>query len=396
MPERQIMDGSLAAALSAKLSRAEVVAAYPITPQTHIVEYIADFIANGELKAEFINVESEHSAISAVLGASLAGARTFTATAGQGLALMHEILHWTATSRAPIVMAVCNRALAPPWNIWNDQQDSISQRDTGWMQVFCENAQEVMDTIIQAYKIAEDERVSLPIMVTQDGFLISHTREPVLVPKQRDVDDFLPPYNPKITISDPEHPYVQNSYAVSDWYQEFKYAQTAAMDRARKVIKKVTEDFIDKFGRCYGIMTDTYKMEGADAAVLTLGAHVGIAKEAIDRARERGKNVGLIKLRFFRPFPIDEIKKIGEEVDAIATVEKDFSFGYAGAIFTEVRSALYDTKRKPKVIGFSGGFGGREITIEDFEAIIDEVLKVAKTGAIEKPYDWIRLKTRGG
>jgi len=363
---RMVLTGNHTAAYAAKLARVEVVAAYPITPQTQIVEKLSEIIARGELKAEFIKVESEHSAMAACIGASAAGARAFTATSSQGLALMHELLHWAAGARLPIVMANVNRAMAPPWNIWCDHNDSISQRDTGWMQIYCENNQEVMDSIIQAFKVAESVR--LPVMVNLDGFYLSHTAEPVEFPNQDEVDKFLPKYDPEDKL-DPENPFSYGAMAVPENYAKMRYNLHLAMQQARKLIKETGTEYGRRFGRYYDIV-DPYKCDDAEVLLISTSTIASTAKDVIDVIRDEGKRVGLLRIRWFRPFPMEDIRKVARKVQKICVIDRDLSFGFEGAISSEVKAALYPIDPKPQVYGFLMGIGGMDVTPEEIEKAI--------------------------
>jgi len=390
--EKLTFTGNESAALGAKLARVEVVATYPITPQSTIVENLSRFIANGELKAEIINAESEHAAISICIGASLSGARTFTATASQGLVLMHEMLHWAAGARTPIVMAVTNRALCVPWSLHADFQDAISQRDTGWIQFYCENNQEVLDTIIQAYKISEDKRVLLPSMVSLEGFILTHTVERVDVPKQKDVDEFLPPYKNEFFYIDPENPLAENVVVLPDWYMEYRYQQEVAMQNAKEVIDKVSKEYFDKIGRNWGGLIEAYMMEDAEVAVVTMGTIAGTARVAVREMRKKsGKKVGLIKVRCFRPFPVEEFKKFSS-LKALAVIDRSYSFGCGGPLCTEVKSAFYNTEEKPLILGVVAGLGGRDVNVGDIINVLEKTIEVSKTGKVERETIWLNLK----
>ncbi|MBS7643267.1 pyruvate ferredoxin oxidoreductase [Candidatus Bathyarchaeota archaeon] len=391
MMEQLTRSGNEAAALGAKLSRAEVIAAYPITPSTFIVEYLAQYIADGELKAKLINVESEHSAMSACIGASLAGARTFTATSSQGLALMHEMLHWAVGARTPVVMAVGNRALAPPWNLYANHQDSIAQRDTGWIEFYCENNQEVLDTIIQAYKVAEDKRVLLPAMVCLDGFILTHTRERVDVPPQDAVDEYLPPYRPEHFVIDFDRPLTENVIVTPAWYMEYQYQLEVAMRNAREVIREANRDFAKKFNRDWGGLVDSYFMEDAEVAIMAMGTIAGTARVAVREMRKAGHKVGLIKLRAFRPFPIEEIRKLGSQLKVLAVIDRNCVFGSGGASCIEAQSALYSIPNRPKVLGFIAGLGGKDVGVESIKYILNKALKVSETGRVEREVEWVNL-----
>ena len=392
MPQKIVANGNYAAAYAVKLAKVKVVAAYPITPQTSVVEKIADFIANGEMNAEYIKVESEHSAMSACIGASAAGVRTFTATSSQGLLYMHEMLHWASGSRLPIVMAQVNRAIAPPWSIWTDHNDSISQRDTGWIQFYCENNQDILDTLIQAYKIAEDTRIMLPAMVCYDGFELSHTSMPIELPDQRDVDDFLGPYNEEHALLDLEKPSTHGNLVNPELYMEFRLLIQKAMEKAKLVIDETALDFSRRFGRNYESQVQCYKCRDIDVAIVSMGAISSEAKEAIDTLRKEKLPVGAIKLRGFRPFPVEAFQELGKRVKAFVIIDRDISFGMEGVLFTEVKSALYHLEEKPLVLGFIAGLGGRDIRIRDLTRAARKGLDALKRGVKYPKEEWVATK----
>ena len=368
---KKVIMGNHAAAYGAMLARAEVVAAYPITPQTQTVEKISELVASGEMKAEYIKVESEHSAMAACIGASAAGARAFTATSSQGLALMHELLHWAAGARLPIVMTNVNRAMAPGWNIWTEQNDSLSQRDTGWMQIYCESNQEVLDSIIQSYKVSE--KVLLPTMICLDGFTLSHTYEGVDIPDQADVDAFLPRFDPEYKL-DVENPKTFGAMISPDWYYEMRYQMQEAMEQAKIVITEVNDEFQRQFGRRYDLI-DEYKCEGAETIIIASGSIAGTAKDVIDSMRDSGENVGLIRVRVFRPFPREEIRKILKNAKQAGVIDRNISFGHEVIFFTESKGALYSLPNPPKMYGFIAGLGGRDVTPENIEEMIKMTIK---------------------
>jgi pyruvate/2-oxoacid:ferredoxin oxidoreductase alpha subunit len=370
----QIMTANHAAAHGARLAGVQVVSAYPITPQTQIVEKLIEFIAVGELKAECVTVESEHSAITVCISASAVGARVFTASCANGLALMHEQLHWAAGTRLPIVMAIPNRAVAAPWNILNDQQDSISQRDTGWMQIYCRNGQEVLDSIIQAYRIAES--VMAPIMVCYDGYVLSHTLMPVILPDIRLVKDFLPPYCPH-TILDPDNPMNINPVTLADprknangvlchGYYEFRQLLQEALLSAASVVETVGAEFGRKFGRYYDIL-DTYRCEDAALVLVSMGSLASEAMDAVDDLREQGLLVGVLNLRLYRPFPA---ARVAEAIRAtgcrgVAVMEKDVSYGFEGALCSDLKAALFDHRVDIFAHSYIMGLGGRDVNATD-------------------------------
>jgi len=369
-----------------------VVAAYPITPQTSLVEKLAEFIASGEMNAEYIKVESEHSAMATCIGASAAGVRTFTATSSQGLLYMHEMLHWASGSRLPIVMAQVNRAIAPPWSVWTDQQDSISQRDTGWIQFYCESNQDILDTLMQAYKVAEDHRVLLPAMVCYDGFELSHTSMPLELPDQSDVDDFLGPYNEEHALIDLKKPSTHGSLVSPELYMEFRLLIQKAMENAKLVIDETTSDFSRRFGRNCDSQIQCYKCRDIDVAIVSMGAISSEAKEAVDTLRKEKLPVGAIKLRVFRPFPMEAIQELGKRVKAFVVIDRSISFGMEGALFTELKSALYHLEERPLVLGFIAGLGGRDIRIRDLTRAARKGLDALKKGAKYPKEEWVTTK----
>ncbi|NYT06441.1 MAG: pyruvate ferredoxin oxidoreductase [Methanomicrobiales archaeon] len=365
---RQIMEGSHAVAEAVRLCRPGVISAYPITPQTHIVERLAEMVANGECDADYITVESEFSALSSCLGASAAGSRTYSATTSQGLAFMFEVCFNVAGMRQPVIMSIANRAMGAPLSIWNDQQDSISLRDAGWFQLYAEDAQESMDLHFLAYRIAEDHRVLLPGFVCFDGFILSHTYEPVDVPPQDGIDAFLPPFKP-FNVLDAKNPISMGMYATPDYYMEFRYQMDQAMDQAAKVMAEAGREFSERFGRDYGGLVEEYRLDDADVAFVAMGSVCGTVKDAIDEMRAAGVKAGLLKLRSFRPFPKADIRRALAGVAAVAVLEKNISIGSAmkGAAGPEVKDALYGTGIN--VYSYIIGLGGRDVRKKDIAAI---------------------------
>ncbi|MBI2830400.1 MAG: pyruvate ferredoxin oxidoreductase [Chloroflexi bacterium] len=380
MATRTGMEVSAALGEAVRLANADVIAAYPITPQTHIVEHLAELVADGELDAEFVPVESEHSALSACLGSAAVGARTFTATAGQGLELMHEVLYVAAAMRLPIVMAVANRALSAPLSVWGDLSDAMSVRDTGWIQIFTENGQEVVDNIICAFRIAEDTRILLPVMIHLDGFFLSHMIEPVIIPDKREVEAFLPPNQFPLPL-DPARPVTMGDFAPPAIYTEAKWAQEVNLTKSNEVILEIWKDFADKFGRKYSAV-ESYNCENARVILLSVGSITETASVAIDELKAKGKEVGLVRLRLWRPFPFEELRAAVKDADIVIVLDRALSLGGPGGpIGSEIKSALYPLDKKPKVISFVGGLGGRDITVADFEAIIKRGIEVAEKGS---------------
>ena len=369
-----------AVAHAARLARVDVVAAYPITPQTSIVEKLASFIANGEMDADFLKVESEHSALTACMGVRMAGARAFTSTSSQGLEYMHEMLAYVSGGRYPLVLVNVCRSVALPWSIWGDQQDAIQQRDTGWIQIFTETAQEALDMVLQAYRIAEDHRILLPVMVCLDGFIQSHTEELVEIPAQESVDAFLPPYDPVVTL-DVGNPYSISVGGFGKHYARWRREQQEATEKAKKVIVEIGDEFARLFGRHYGGLIEPYRTEGAQAVIVLMGALTGTAREVVDEMRAGGKAVGLIKVRSFRPFPVQELKRALSRVKAAAVLDRDCSWGYEGALATDLKAALYGLPNPPAVLNFIGGLGGSDVPPEQMKYMLDKAL-AAEKGAI--------------
>ncbi|GAB6055847.1 pyruvate synthase subunit PorA [Methanobacterium movens] len=376
----KVISANNAVSHAAKLAKPQVIPVYPITPQTSISEYLAKFVADGDLDSEYIMVESEHSAISAAVGASGTGVRVFTATASQGLALMHEILFAAAGLRNPIVMANANRSLAAPLSIWNDHQDSISQRDAGWMQIYVENGQEALDSILRCYRISEDKDVLLPSMVCLDGFILTHTVEPVDIPSQELVDSFLPEYQPQESFLDPENPRSLGTFTDPNYYMEARYQMEVAMEKSKKVIEKVNQEFSEIFGRDYSVVEE-YRCEGAEIILIAMGSICSTIRDVVDDMRGRSEKVGLLKVRNYRPFPKKEIYEAVKNADRVAVLDKNISFGMGGALYTEIKANI-----DVESCGFIVGLGGRDITPEHIEDIVN------KTRNPTKEITWIGLK----
>ena len=363
----EITEGSHAIAEAVRLCRPQVISAYPITPQTHIVEALADFVANCQLDAEYITVENELSALSACIGASAAGSRTYSATTSQGLALMFEVCFNAAGMRLPIIMSIANRALGAPLSIWNDQQDSISLRDSGWLQFYAEDNQEATDLHVLAYKVAEDHSIQLPAFVCFDGFILSHTYEPVDMLTQEDVDKYLPKFNPLERL-DAADPISFGMYATPEYYLEFRYEMDQAQKRAKAVIAKAGKEFGAMFGRDYSALIEGYRLEDAETAIVAMGSVCGTIKDSIDEMRTEGKKVGLLKIRVFRPFPGEEIAKMLSHVKRVAVLDKNISLGAKGATVMEIRDALYGSSIPVK--GYVLGLGGRDVRKRDVKEIV--------------------------
>jgi len=374
------MEVSLAIGEAAKLANVDVVAAYPITPQTHIVEHLADLVANGELYASYIPVESEHSALSACLGSSAVGARTFTATAGQGLELMHEVLYVAAAMQLPMVMTVANRALSAPLSVWGDHSDVMAVRDTGWIQIFTENGQEVFDNVLCAFRIGEDQGVLLPVMVHLDGFHLSHMIEPILLAEQSEVDQFLPPFKYPLPL-DPERPVTMGGFGPPIIYSEAKKAQEVNLAAAKEAVIRCWDEFAGIFGRRYSPV-ESYRSEQAKVLLLTMGSFSETAMAAVDKMREDGQDVGLVRLRLWRPFPARELRQAVKDAEVLVVFDRALSFGgQAGPVCSEVRSTLYAEDKRPKVINIVGGLGGRDVTTAGFEEIINRGIEISQKGS---------------
>jgi pyruvate/2-oxoacid:ferredoxin oxidoreductase alpha subunit len=390
---KMVMTGNYASAYGAKVCRAEVISAYPITPQTSIVEKIATLCSSGEMNAKFVKVESEHSAMAALISASMTGARTYTATSSHGLLLMHELLIWAAGARTPVVMSNVCRANGPPWSVWADHHDAIAQRDTGWMQVFCEGNQEVLDSIIMAYKLGEREDIRLPTIINEDAFILSHTVEPVDVPEMEDVDEFLPPFNPRFRL-DVNEPYGFGSLVMPDMYMEFRFKINEAMEAARQGWRDTEKDFERHFGRSHGGMVEFYRCEGADAVLIMAGSIASTAKDVVDKLRSEGKKVGLARIRVFRPFPVEEIRKLAGMANILGMCDHSYTFGHWGPMAQEVRGALYDMKDRPLLKNYIVGLGGKDMTPAVIEKIYLKTL--ALKGGLDSDIEWIGVKGHGG
>ncbi|MFC1965365.1 transketolase C-terminal domain-containing protein [Chloroflexota bacterium] len=379
MAKRAGMEVSLAIAEAAKLANVDVIAAYPITPQTHIVEHLAELVADGDLDAAYVPVESEHSAMSACVGASAAGARTFTATAGQGLELMHEVLYVASSMRLPMVMAVANRALSAPLSVWGDHSDAMAVRDTGWIQIFAENGQEALDNVLCGFRIAEDPSVLLPVMIHLDGFHLTHVIEPIIIPEQNEVDQFLPQHQYPLPL-DPDKPVTMGTFAPPVLYTEAKKAQEENLRAAKEIVLKHWKEFGNSFGRHYQPV-ECYHSKGAKVLLLTMGSFSETAMAAVDKMKEEGKDVGLIRLRLWRPFPLEELRQAVKGAEVLIVLDRALSFGGpSGPVCSEVRSALYNEEKKPRVINFVGGLGGRDISVAGFEEIVSRGIGIAQTG----------------
>ena len=393
MAIRERLSGNEAVAYAIKQINPDVMPAFPITPSTEIPQYVANYIANGEIDTEFIHVESEHSAMSATVGASAAGARAVTATSSCGMALMWEELYVAASNRLPIVLALVNRALSGPININADHSDSMGARDSGWIQIYAESNQEVYDNFLQAYPIAENEKVHLPVMVCQDGFITSHGVENIYLVEDEKVKDFVGEYNPKHYLLNVEEKLAVGPYAVSCYYMETKRGQRQAMIEARQVILDVAARFEKMTGRKYGFFEE-YQMEDAEYAVVLIGSAAGTCKAAIDHIRSTsGKKVGLIKIRVFRPFPEEELAKALSKVKAVAIMDRSEMFSAtSGPLGAEVRAAMYQARCTADTVSYFYGLGGKDITVPDFELVYDKLVILAETHTITDMYTYIGLR----
>jgi len=387
---KKVIEGSMAVSQAVKVCRPHVISAYPITPQTHIVENLSQMVADGELKSEFINVESEFGAASVILGASVTGARAFSTTTSQGLLLMAEVLFNIAGLRLPVSITCANRSVSAPINIWNDHQDAMTLRDSGWIQLYAEDCQEVHDMQLQAYKIGENPEISLPVMVNMDGFILTHAFEPVELMDQKMADEFLPPYKPKIYLTT-KNPVTFGVLAEPAYYMETRYRLQQAIEAAKQVIDDVADEFKAKFGRYAGGLVDKYRLEGAKVAVVGMGSVVGTMREAVDEMREQGQDVGLLKVRAFRPFPKEVIYDALKEMDTIVIIEKAISLGLGGILLNEMRSVFYGKKKQPRICGLIVGLGGRDVPTKS----IIEGVKRAQSEMVEDHFVDLREELIG-
>ena len=392
MRTKKILSGNEAIAEAVRQVDPDVMAAYPITPSTKIVETIAQFVADGLLSGEFVCPESEHSAMSVCIGAAAAGGRVMTATASQGLALMWEMLYIAAALRLPIVAAIANRALSAPINIHGDHSDMMGARDSGWIQIYSENCQEAYDNFIQAFRIAEHPEVATPVMVGLDGFIISHSMEPVLVEDDAAVKEFVGEYQPHYSLLDTTRQITIGSLDFTDYYFEHKRSQLEGIEKAPQIILDVGREFGQKFGRSYGFFEE-YRLKDAEVAIVVLSSAAGTGKEAVDRLREEGLPIGLLKLRVFRPFPFKEIAEILKDKRAVAVLDRCVSPGAEAApVATEVRAALFAYEKRPLVVNYVYGLGGRDIKIEHFQEVGRKLVRIAETKRIDQPFGYLNLR----
>lgn len=402
--EMLALNGDEAVAYAAKQSDVDVVAAYPITPQTIIVEKYSEYVANGEVQTEFVCTESEHSAMAACIAASATGARTFTASASAGLALMHEMLTVASGLRTPVVMAIANRALSAPLNIHGDQSDSMAERDSSWIHIYVENAQEAYDTIIQAFRIAENTNVMLPIIVGLDGFTLSHTLENVRVLPDDTVKGFvgmreffnvLTHEGKNVPFRlDPANPMTMGPMAMPNYYFEFKRQQEEAMKNALVKIQEINDEFAKITDRSYGNgLVEKYQLDDADVAIVCIGSTCGTLKTIVDEMRNENLKVGLLRLRTFRPLPVEALRSALENVKAIAVMDKSASYGgEGGAVFHEIRHVMYDSKMHPPIVDYIYGLGGRDSSPRELRRVYEDLLRILKTGKIERTITYMGLR----
>lgn len=392
MSRVEVITGNQAAAIGASLARPGVIAAYPITPQTPLVEQLAQFKVDGKIDAEMAEVESELSAMSVITGASLGGSRTFTATSSQGLALMYEPYFRASTLRLPVVMCIVNREMISPQTLWGGPQDSLTIRDAGWLQIYVENNQEILDMVVQAFKIAEDKRVLLPINICYDGFYLSHMSERVEIPAQEKVDGFIPDYKPEHIKLDPEMPMGVDPLTTGEYLTEYRYWHADAQKNALTVIEEVADEFEELFGRSYGGLIEEYRTEDAEYVLVTMGSMSGAAKEAIDTKREAGIKVGLVRIRVMRPFPAERIATALKGRKAVGVVDRNVSFGWNhGITYQEINAAMYRFNADSTTIPFIGGLGGTDVTPDHFEYAIDRIVESAGKDNSKKDTIWLNM-----
>ncbi|HEX7539989.1 MAG TPA: transketolase C-terminal domain-containing protein [Syntrophales bacterium] len=401
MTDARIITGNQAAALAARLCDVQVIAAYPITPQSQLAEMLSLYVESGQLRAEYVRVESEHSAMTVCISASTVGARVFTATSANGLLYMHEQLHWAAGSRLPIVMCCVNRGVGAPWSIFNDQQDSLAQRDTGWIQIYCRDNQEILDTVIQAYKIAET--VYAPVMVCYDGFVLSHTMMPVVSPAPAAVRKFLPPYKPH-TILDSENPMTINSVllpnrrpnsegVLCDGYMEMRCKLQSALDRTPETIREVSRQYAEAFGRDHGGMLWKYRTEDADVILTSMGSLAAEATVAADALREEGIKAGVVGIRVFRPFPKKDVIEAYRNAKAIILFEKSISYGYEGGLCSDLKAAFYGSGIHAAIHDHVAGLGGRDVKARELVEAVKSSLARIQAGERELVTTWLNCQT---
>lgn len=400
---RKILTGNHAAAHAFRQAKVEVVSAYPITPQSPVVEKISDFIDKGKMETRFVRVESEHSALAVCCAASATGSRVGTATSAHGLELMYEMLPWASGNRLPIIINLATRALGGPWSVWTDHQDFMTVRDVGWIQLFCENNQEIYDTNIQAFKIAEDPRVFLPAIVGYDGYILSHTMMPVILEDQEEIDDFLPPLKHHINLSDISKvkgvdpvttPHVvKRKEGTAPGYYEYRYSLQKSLEHSIDVVKEVHDEFAEKFGRSYG--NGVYKKhltEDADTVIFAMGSVASQARNALGKLRKSGLNIGLVSLRLFRPFPAEDLRNLMSQFKNIIVFDRDIGYGHEGVLAYELKSALYGLTNSPFIKGFIVGLGGRDVSDDHIIEGVEKGLDYAEKGKFSSKTEFIGLK----
>ena len=392
MSIRERLSGNEAAATAMRQINPDVVAAFPITPSTEIPQYFSTFVANGAVDTEFVAVESEHSAMSACIGAEAAGARAMTATSANGLSFMWEMIYIASSLRLPIVLSLVNRAVSGPLNIHNDHSDAMGVRDAGWIMLFSENNQEAYDNLLMAHRIAENEKVMLPLMVCQDGFITSHSVENILLEEDEKVKEFVGEYHPKHYLLNQDEPIAVGPLDVQSYLFEHKAQQAEAMKNAKQVILDVAKDFEKMTGRKYGLFEE-YKLDDAEVAIVCMNSTAGTTKAVVDELREKGQKVGLLKLRVFRPFPVDEIAEALGHLKAIAVLDKADSLNAAGgALFEDVTSAMYVNKKQVPAINYVYGIGGRDTRADEIEKVYNDLFEIVKTGEVKNPYRYLGLR----
>lgn len=392
MARKDRLSGNEAVAEALRQINPDVMAAFPITPSTEIPQYFSKLVAQGKVDSEFIPVESEHSAMSAVIGAQSAGARSVTATSSAGLALMWEELYLAASNRLPCVLTLVNRALSGPININCDHSDSMGARDSGWIQIYAENNQEVYDNLCMAYRIAEHKDVKLPVMVCQDGFITSHAVENIVLNEDDEVKNFVGEYEPENYLLNKDMPMAVGPYSVTNYYFEAKRAQAEALKNSKQVVLDVAKEYEKLTGRGYGFFEE-YKMDDAELAVVMIGSAAGTTKDAVDKLRQEGKKVGLIKIRLFRPFPADEIAKALKNVKAVAIMDRTESYNdTCGPLCADVTTALYRDKSDCLAVNYVYGLGGRDVRVEDMENIYAELQNIVDAGKVENPYRYMGIR----
>jgi len=401
-----ILTGNYAAAHALRQVKVGVVAAYPITPQSPVVEKIAEFIKEGKMNARFVKVESEHSALAVCVAASATGSRVGTATSAHGLEYMYEMLPWTAGNRLPIIINLATRSLGAPWSVWTDHSDFITIRDVGWIQFMCEDNQEIYDTNLQAFKIAEDRRVNLPVIVGYDGYILSHTMMPVIIEDQEEIDDFLPPLKHHINLSDISQvkgidpvttPHIRDrgSEGTAPGYFEYRYALQKALENSIEIIQEVHDDFANRFGRSYGNgLFKTVEFDDADIIILAMGSVASQARTVLKKLRQKGLKVGLVSLKLFRPYPAKQLRELLKSKKTIVVFDRDIGYGYEGVLCYELKSALYNLKESPFIKGFIVGLGGRDITNEHLIEGVNRTLNQEKTGEISQTTEFLGLQLK--